>query len=319
MTTLAPSLFYRDWDANGNPLAGGLVYTYLAGTTTPAATYTDSTGLTPNTNPVVLNARGEAAIWIPANTGYKFVVTDSAGNPIRTVDQVINSQLNSFYGGTDTGAANAYVLTYTAPYSAYADGISIQWTPANTNTGASTININSIGTVAITNPDGSALQAGQLVAGQVAQITYKAGAFRLLLTGTNPLVLPFLTSLVANTTVGDGAGNNLVIGYRDVPANTQNANYTTLASDAGKQILHTDGSAYTYTINAAAAYGSGASIVFVNDASAAANITIAISGGTLVWSPSGSTGSRTLAQYGRALASRVDGTTRWYISGTGLT
>ncbi len=46
-------------DANGNPLAGGYVYTYEAGTSINQATYTDSTGTTVNTDPVVLNAAGE--------------------------------------------------------------------------------------------------------------------------------------------------------------------------------------------------------------------------------------------------------------------
>ena len=49
-------------DANGQPLAGGLLYTYAAGTTTPQVTYTDSTANTPNTNPIVLDAWGRAQI-----------------------------------------------------------------------------------------------------------------------------------------------------------------------------------------------------------------------------------------------------------------
>lgn len=85
---LIPPLCFRELDNNGKPLAGGLVYSYAAGTTTAVATYTDSTGATQNTNPVVLNARGEAQIWGAIGVSYKFVVTDSLGNTIRTVDNV---------------------------------------------------------------------------------------------------------------------------------------------------------------------------------------------------------------------------------------
>ena len=319
MTTLVPALFYKDFDNNGNPLANGLVYSYAAGTTTPAATYTDSTGATPNTNPIVLNARGEASVWIPINTSLKFVVTDTLGNVIRTVDQVINNQMTSNYGGVDTGGANAYVLTYAASFTSYTSGVAVNFIPANTNTGASTVNVNSIANVAILNPDGSALQAGQIVAGQNCSLVYYSGAFRLLLTGTSPLVLPFL-GLSAGATISDGAASptSFVVGYRDVPQNIQNTNYSTVLADAGKSLYHSDGSAYTYTINAALSYPIGTTLVFVNDATAAVNITIALSSGTLLWSPSGGTGSRLLAQYGRAVAQKV-AATRWFVSGTGLT
>lgn len=320
MTVLAPALYYRDFDNSGNPLAYGSVYTYAAGTTTPLATYTDSTGGTPNTNPIILNARGEASIWIPFNTGYKFVVKDSLGNTIRTVDQVINVQQTSGYGGTDTGTATAYVLTYAASFTTYANGVTVTFLPANTNTGAATININGIGAVSITNPDGSALQAGQIVSGQLVSLVYQGTSFHLQLTGTNPLVLPFLTTLIAATTISDGAASptQFPVGFRQIPQNIQNAAYSTVLADDGKHIYHSDGSAYTYTINNALAYNIGATISFVNDASAAVNITIALSSGTLRWSPSGGTGNRTLAQYGKATAQKVAATI-WYITGVGLT
>lgn len=67
-------------DNNGAPLAGGLVYTYAAGTNTPQASYTDSSGVTPNANPVVLDSAGRAAIWLSGF--YKIIVKDSLGNTI---------------------------------------------------------------------------------------------------------------------------------------------------------------------------------------------------------------------------------------------
>lgn len=73
---LLPVLRQRYFDANGAPLSGGKLYSYRSGTTTLAATYTDQAGLVPNANPVVLDANGEANVWLGAGT-YKFVLKDA--------------------------------------------------------------------------------------------------------------------------------------------------------------------------------------------------------------------------------------------------
>ena len=181
--SLLQPLCFREFLSTGQPAAFGTVTSYAAGTSTPIATYTDSTAGTPNSNPVVLDARGEAQIWTLPNIAYKFVVQDSAGNTIRTVDQVQQSQLLTLYGGVDTGAPNSYILTFTASFSAYANGILIYWIPANNNTGASTLNVNGLGAVAITNLDGSALGANQIVAGVTTAVMYYGSGFQLLTTG----------------------------------------------------------------------------------------------------------------------------------------
>ena len=92
------------FDANGVPLSGGKVYTYSAGTTTPKSTYTDSTGVTPNTNPVILNSRGEASIWLSGN--YKIILKDSLDNQIWSVDNVaqLNDASNITFTPSGTGA-----------------------------------------------------------------------------------------------------------------------------------------------------------------------------------------------------------------------
>lgn len=87
MPVLSPSPKFTALDSTGAPLAGGQLYTYAAGTTTPLTTYTDSTGTVANTNPVVLNSRGEADIWL-SSLAYKYVLKDSIGNLIWTVDNV---------------------------------------------------------------------------------------------------------------------------------------------------------------------------------------------------------------------------------------
>lgn len=79
----------RYLDANGDPLAGGKLYSYIAGTSTPQATYTDQGGGTANANPVVLDANGEADVWLDPELSYKFVLKDSDDATQWTVDDVI--------------------------------------------------------------------------------------------------------------------------------------------------------------------------------------------------------------------------------------
>lgn len=84
---LLPNVIQKFFDSNGLPLSGGKLYSYQAGTTTPLATYTDETAVTPNANPVVLDSTGAASVWLSASA-YKFVLKDSSDNVIRTVDNV---------------------------------------------------------------------------------------------------------------------------------------------------------------------------------------------------------------------------------------
>lgn len=79
---LAPSQVQHFTDNQGNPLAFGFVFTYVAGTATPQATYPSSSSGTPNPNPVQLNARGEAAIWLDPALTYKINLTDNRGNQV---------------------------------------------------------------------------------------------------------------------------------------------------------------------------------------------------------------------------------------------
>ena len=87
MTALTPTAKMQFFKANGEPLVGGKLYTYTAGTTTPQPTYTDSAGGTANTNPVILDSRGEADIWLGGAT-YKFKLADANDVEIWTVDNI---------------------------------------------------------------------------------------------------------------------------------------------------------------------------------------------------------------------------------------
>lgn len=100
MASILPQGKQSFTDNAGRPLVGGKLYTYAAGTTTPQATYADAAGTAPNTNPVILDARGEAVVfWQGA---YRVTLKDSAGATIWTVDNVAgpDAAASSYDGGT---------------------------------------------------------------------------------------------------------------------------------------------------------------------------------------------------------------------------
>jgi hypothetical protein len=106
MTTyISPQPKLQFLDNNGIPLSGGKVYTYAAGTTTPITTYTDYTGNTANSNPVVLDSRGECNIWL-GTSSYKFKLATSTDVEIWTVDNisVLTSSANITFVESGTGA-----------------------------------------------------------------------------------------------------------------------------------------------------------------------------------------------------------------------
>jgi hypothetical protein len=126
-------------DNSGNVLTGGKLYTYLAGTTTPAATYTDSTGVTFHSNPIILDAAGRVPnggeVWLSDNIAYKFVLKDANDVLIATWDNLtgINSNFVNYTVQEEIQTAtagqtvfNLATITYapgTNSLSVYVDGV----------------------------------------------------------------------------------------------------------------------------------------------------------------------------------------------------
>lgn len=113
---------FQAFNSAGAPLVGGKLYTYQAGTTTPKATYTSSTLAAQNTNPVILDARGEADVWL--NGTYKFILKDPNDVTIWTLDNV--SSYLSTYAETlliysTVAVATAASIPETATYLAIAE------------------------------------------------------------------------------------------------------------------------------------------------------------------------------------------------------
>jgi hypothetical protein len=130
-----------------------------------------------------------------------------------------------------------------------------------------------------------------------------------------PLGTPSSGTLSSCTVDGTNA-----VGFRNIPINSQSTAYTAVLTDSGKCIFHpsTDANARTFTIpaNSSVAYPIGTAISFVNMTSQV--VSIAITTDTMYLAGTGTTGTRSLAQYGTATALKLTSTT-WIISGAGLT
>lgn len=93
MAKILPWVKQQFFDANGDPLSGGKIYSYIAGTATPLTTYADSDGTIPNANPVILDASGETDIYL-GNRLYKLIIADSTDIVLKTRDNVDGTSTN---------------------------------------------------------------------------------------------------------------------------------------------------------------------------------------------------------------------------------
>jgi microcystin-dependent protein len=175
----AGAQFFTD---NGTPLAGGLLYVYSAGTTTPATTYTSNSGAVANSNPIVLDAAGRTPneIWVIGGFNYKYLLKTSAGVTIGTYDNIsgINDPTVFTNYVTVTGT-NTLIATSVPPYTAYVTGMTLSFVPVNANTGAVTIDLDGLGARNIYLDATTALSAGDLAAGKVALVEYDGTRFQL--------------------------------------------------------------------------------------------------------------------------------------------
>lgn len=113
--TALPTAKAAFYDNSGAPCAGCLLHTYIAGGTTPQATYTTSNGATPNANPIVLDSAGRADIWTTPGVSYRFDLYTAGAVLLWSVDNIPGGSLagqstvtaNYVFAGPTTGAAAA--------------------------------------------------------------------------------------------------------------------------------------------------------------------------------------------------------------------
>lgn len=190
MATVTLSPVFNGWQGLGSSLVllnGGLLNTYLAGSTTPAATYTTIAGSIQNTNPIVLNSDGRPPqeIWLDTTKAYKFVLTDSLANVLGTYDNIypvptvaaVQSGAYSLLG--TVAGTNTITATGSPTLTAYASGQIFTLVPANTTTGATTLNIDGLGAKNVFFA-GSATTGGELRANVPASVEYDGTQFNLM-------------------------------------------------------------------------------------------------------------------------------------------
>lgn len=255
------------FDSNGDPLAGGKLYTYTAGTTTPKATYTTSTGAVANANPIILDAAGRTPneIWLEVGVQYKFILKTSADVTIGTYDNLppindpysINSLLSNVTG------TNTIVATATPTLTAYAAGQTYSFVAANSNTAAATLSIDGLTAKSITKNGTAALSAGDIQAGKLTWVEYDGTTFQLInnyvyngsvfgSTMTNvTIVNGAVTSMATPIPVAAGGTGAATLTSKSVLIGNGTSAVTGVAPSTADNILISDGTDWTSAANRA--------------------------------------------------------------------
>lgn len=264
--------------ADGTINALGLVYTYVAGSvSTPKDTYTDSTGGTPNANPVVLDATGKAAIW---GTGsYKIVVKTAGGVTIATDDNY--TSFNTSSGGS-TFADNAFTIQdesdATKQFQVQLSGITTGSTIVMTIPDANFTPIGAATTQTLTN---KTLDTTNTIGVKDSLFTIKDDS------DTTKIAAFQASGITTGTTrtftFPDASGTiALASTVSAVVYNAQSTTYTILSSDNAKLVDFTGSSNTTFTFTAVATLGSGWFCYIRNNGTANAELTIDGAGAELV-------------------------------------
>ena len=242
--------------------------------------------------------QGSGATVDVANGSKVMIVTDGAGAGAA----VLNANPTEV-GGTVTSVGGTGTV----------NGISLSGTVTSSG------NLTLGGTLA--NVDLTTQVTGTLpVANGGTGVTSSTGTGSVVFSTSPTFVTPLLGTPTSGTLSNCTVDGTDAVGFKNVPQNSQSANYTLVLADEGKHILHpsADTTARTFTIpaNSSVAFPVGSAVTFINQNSAG-TLTIAINSDTMRLAGDGSTGSVTLDANGIATAIKVT-STEWLIMGTGL-
>jgi hypothetical protein len=318
--------------------------------TPSAATLTNATGL-----PIVAGTTGTLSVArggtgsttaSGALTNLGLTATATELNYTDGVTSAIQTQLNAkqatITGGATSitssnltvsralvsdGSGKVAVSAVTSTEVGYLDGVTsaIQTQLNAKGVGSVTSVAVSGGTTGLTTSGGPITGSGTItLAGTLAVanggtgVTSSTGSGSNVLSTSPTLVTPVLGTPSSGNLSNCTADGTNDVGFKNVPQNSQNANYTLVLSDSGKHIAKSDTTTYTWTIpaNASVAFPIGTAITFVNYG-VSGNVTIDITSDTLILGGDGNPGFKTLYPYGIATAIKV-ATTTWIISGTGI-
>jgi len=302
--------------------SGGYVEVILLSNATAAGTWDvhnqAPTNVSWSTNTFSYPGSITSATWNGNTVGILYGGTNTTATP--TAGTVV-------YG---TGTAQAYTAAGTTGQVLTSNGASAPtWSTVGGLGTVTSVDVSG-GTTGLTTSGGPVVTTGTITLGGTLAVanggtgvTTSTGSGSTVLSTSPTLVTPILGTPTSGNLSNCTADGTNSVGYLNVPQNAQTGAYTLVLADGGKHIYHASGAAAaTYTIPAATsvAYPIGTVISFVN--LSANNVTIAITTDTMYLSSAGTTGSRTLAQYGIATATKVSGLSSsgiWVISGAGLT
>lgn len=281
MATLATNVSFQCLGLDGKPLAGGKVYTYEAGTTTPKNTYTTHEGDVPNTNPVILDQNGKAKIFL-GDGAYRIRIEDKDGALVDDINQisryVTQSDFAEFQQTVETGIneleqvkdqIDTYVDSSISDQKGYAGGIA----PLDESNKVDTIYLpvatdENIGLVKVidnltTEDSGSAVSAKQAKLLQDNKLE-KSSAF-----GTGQVWQDVTANRVNNTNYINSTGKPICIAatssgrdaivqfyINDTHIYTAQNNYDGGVSAGGLLIVPSGAS---YKVNASSGFGAGLS------------------------------------------------------------
>lgn len=254
------------FDDNGDPLSGGKIFTYAAGTTTPKATYTDYTGGTAHANPIILDAAGRppSEVWLTYGDAYKFILKDSLDTLVGTFDNIdgippININLVRLYGST-----SGYI-DLVAPAVAGANTVTF---PAATGTVALTNSPTFTGTTAVDTLTASGnITGSKTISGRLLSATQTVSIDQYLyMGGTGQAKLPVGSTgqrAGAFSGVGQISGTTLTITNVTGGALYIGATITGTGVTAGTRVtdfLTGTGGVGTYTVSVSQTVAAGTSI-----------------------------------------------------------
>ena len=213
MAILSPVPKLQFFDANGVPLSGGKLYSYAAGTTTPLTTYTSASGLVNNTNPVILDSRGEASVWL-GDTSYKLKLTSATDVEIWTVDNIDVTSALTTLAASNGSSLVGYVQTGTGAVATTVQARLRQ-----------SLSVKDFGATGDGTTDDTTAIQNALNAGTGRSVYFPAGTYRfsstLLVKTKTTLIGDGMNKSILKLTSGFGAGttairNDIITGTVDV-------------------------------------------------------------------------------------------------------
>lgn len=231
------------------PLAGGMLYFYIAGSTTPQAAYTTPGGSVPCANPLVLDSNGVATFCLQSGLNYKITLTDANGvvqdgYPVDNIVADPTTLVGSSRYAIDMGSLNAVAVALTPPITSYYNGLRISIKTANTNTGATTINAGG-GVVSLVTNAGAALTSSNIVAGSIFDAIYDGATSKFW------IAAPIIPN---NYAIDTGTANAYVI-YTQAGTdyNGLRVSFKAINSNTGPSTLNVGGGAKALVTNAGVA------------------------------------------------------------------